>query len=409
MGGPTVARLVVVCTAVLLVALPVAAGAEDAPAPAPSPAPPVSVPPPPAFRLPLDEGRRLLDQRARAIVDLASLEPQLWTATVRRDELQQRVDRLQAQLRELRRERERTVAELEDAKDRLAASAARAYVHSGSGRITAVFDAVTRAEDALDAGRDLYIISTYGEHEIDVVEGLEEEIAELDDEIDAVDARRARVQRQLDDANEYVRGVQAVVDDARRRLEEAEAGIARFHALADTAGSPIMGPNRLTAEDLADFVRAGPVAPRITVSIEELAQYYIEESEKLGIRGDVAFAQSILETGYFGFHGSMVEPEDNNFAGIGACDSCRRGFQFPDARTGVRAQMQLLRVYVDPTVTEGSLPDPLLMPRTLRLGFRGDVQSWWDLTGTWATAHDYGIRVYDLYLKIVAASGKPAP
>ena len=97
----------------------------------------------------------------------------------------------------------------------------------------------------------------------------------------------------------------------------------------------------------------------------------------------------------------MVEPEDNNYAGIGACDSCTRGFRFPDARTGVRAQMQLLRVYVDADVTVDSLPDPLVLPKTLRLGFRGRVQSWWDLTGTWATAKDYGIRVYQLYLTIV--------
>ena len=67
----------------------------------------------------------------------------------------------------------------------------------------------------------------------------------------------------------------------------------------------------------------------------------------------------------------------------------------------MRAQLQLLRVYVDPTVTKDSLPDPLLLPGTLRLGFRGKVQSWWDLTGTWATATDYGIRLYDLYMRIV--------
>ena len=156
--------------------------------------------------------------------------------------------------------------------------------------------------------------------------------------------------------------------------------------MATTAGSPIMGPNRLTAQQLADFIRNNGYTPHITVTIDELASYYIDEGAKLGIRGDVAFAQSIIETGGFNFSGSMVEVGDNNFAGIGACDSCHRGFIFPDARTGVRAQLQLLRVYVDPTVTATSLPDPLLLPGTLKLGFRGKVQSWWDLTGTWATA-----------------------
>ena len=100
----------------------------------------------------------------------------------------------------------------------------------------------------------------------------------------------------------------------------------------------------------------------------------------------------------------MVEPEDNNFAGVGACDTCKGGFSFPDARSGVRAQMQLLRMYVDDGVGRDSLGNPLLLPGTLRLCFRGDVQSWWDLTGTWATAYNYGNRVYGLYNRMVAAS-----
>jgi hypothetical protein len=67
--------------------------------------------------------------------------------------------------------------------------------------------------------------------------------------------------------------------------------------------------------------------------------------------------------------------------------------------------MQLLRVYVDREVAVNSLPDPLLLPGTLRLGFRGRVQTWWDLTGRWATASNYGNAVYDLYNRVVAAGG----
>ena len=142
------------------------------------------------------------------------------------------------------------------------------------------------------------------------------------------------------------------------------------------------------------------------MSLDALAQMYIQEGQKVGVRGDVAFAQSIVETGYFGFRNSMVDPENNNFAGIGACDTCKHGFSFPDARTGVRAQVQLLRVYVDRSVTGGSLPDPLLLPGTLRLGFRGRVQTWWDLTGKWATASNYGNAIYAVYNRMVAASGR---
>ena len=110
-----------------------------------------------------------------------------------------------------------------------------------------------------------------------------------------------------------------------------------------------------------------------------LAQLYLDEGAKVGVRGDVAFAQSILETGGFAHPGSSAD--NNNFAGIGWCDSCKHGFDFPDAQTGVRAQVQLLRTYVDPDFPDANYKDKLLLPGTLRLGFRGKVQTWWDLWG----------------------------
>ena len=63
-------------------------------------------------------------------------------------------------------------------------------------------------------------------------------------------------------------------------------------------------------------------------------------------------------------------------------------------------------IYVDREVDRESLADPLLLPGTLRLGFRGRVQTWWDLTGTWATASNYGNAVYRVYNRMVAASGR---
>jgi Mannosyl-glycoprotein endo-beta-N-acetylglucosaminidase len=349
----------------------------------------------------MDAGPRFMAQAAQARADLAAWQPQLAAETALLDEQQARWDRLTASLVELDGIRSRAIAELEAARARLGASAARAYMQSGGGRVTAALDAMREANDILDMSRDLHLIETYGDYEIGIVEALERRKRALDRQILEVSRQRAAVRTRLDEIVAQVAVLTAQVDDANRRLTEADTEIARFKMLATTAGSPIMGPNRLTAPQLAEFIRRNGYTPNITVTIDELAQYYIEESEKLGIRGDVAFAQSILETGGFNFSGSMVEIPDNNYAGIGACDSCNRGFLFPDARTGVRAQMQLLRVYVDPTVTKDSLPDPLLLPGTLRLGFRGRVQSWWDLTGTWATATDYGIRVYDLYMRIV--------
>ena len=99
--------------------------------------------------------------------------------------------------------------------------------------------------------------------------------------------------------------------------------------------------------------------------------------------------------------GGQLDGNDNNFAGIGACDSCAHGFRFADAREGVRAQMQALRIYCDKDLAIDTLAEPLVMPKMLTLGFRGKVQSWWDLWGTWATGDLYGQRVYDIYERMV--------
>ena len=61
--------------------------------------------------------------------------------------------------------------------------------------------------------------------------------------------------------------------------------------------------------------------------------------------------QAIVETGWFRFRGS-VPPGNNNFAGIGATDTGPAPAAFPDARTGVRAQIQHLRAYADPIADE---------------------------------------------------------
>ena len=59
---------------------------------------------------------------------------------------------------------------------------------------------------------------------------------------------------------------------------------------------------------------------KLSVSLLELAQLFLEEGATEGIRGDIAFCQSIKETGWFRF-GGQVLPEQNNFAGIGATNN----------------------------------------------------------------------------------------
>ncbi|MCZ7629214.1 MAG: glucosaminidase domain-containing protein [Microthrixaceae bacterium] len=122
-------------------------------------------------------------------------------------------------------------------------------------------------------------------------------------------------------------------------------------------GPTILGETLLTPEDLAAFsARRSGAAP--SVDLLELARLFVLEGVAEGVRGDIAWAQSILETGNFGYKGSMVSTSDNNYAGIGACDSCSSGFDYATPQLGVRAQIQLLHTYADDNLTTADLAFP---------------------------------------------------
>ncbi len=95
-------------------------------------------------------------------------------------------------------------------------------------------------------------------------------------------------------------------------------------------------------------------------SLEQLCEMYLEEGGAEGVRGDVAFAQSLHETGFFRY-GGIVRPQQNNFAGIGALNGNNAGqaASFPNPRTGIRAQIQHLKAYA----STDALVNPCVDPR----------------------------------------------
>ena len=153
------------------------------------------------------------------------------------------------------------------------------------------------------------------------------------------------------------------VDANLAKLAEAEAGL-----LADYCGATaqpaakthIMGTAQATAQQMALYCRSRNPAPQITgCSLEALAQTFLTEGKAEGVRGDVAFAQSLHETGYFQF-GGIVQPNQNNFAGIGALNGSAAGqaASFPDVVTGVRAQIQHLKAYASTEPLKNACVDP---------------------------------------------------
>ncbi len=180
----------------------------------------------------------------------------------------------------------------------------------------------------------------------------------------------------------------------------------------------IQGKSLLTAEELEayladkeDDVRAMMERRYPELGFQpfprDIARLYIEIGARYNIRGDLAFAQALKETGYFQFYGS-VQPFQNNFCGLGASgqvntgdeplngvDPLRvysipglHGLTYLTVADGVEAHIQHLYAYT----TRSELPDgcELLDPR-FNYVKRGAARRWIDLDGRWAVPGDgYG-------------------
>ncbi len=190
-----------------------------------------------------------------------------------------------------------------------------------------------------------------------------------------------------------------------------------------TTHTPVMGPNLLNAAQLARWFNAmhgaPPNVPSVHNNVTLLAQIFIDQGHVEGVRGDLAFVQSILETGWFSYQGSQVPPDSNNFAGMNAYDgrkglpNCAHGDAapsrcFPSPKIGALTQMQLLRSYAD--ATSSHLPHRLTSAPSDRVG----AAPIWEYFGghncpcgklIWASAVDYGIRIIKLYSQALVYNG----
>ncbi len=125
-------------------------------------------------------------------------------------------------------------------------------------------------------------------------------------------------------------------------------------------GTLIMGHTEATVAQMVSYALKGNSAPLLpNCTIQELAQIFIEEAETEGVRADIAWAQSLKETGYFKY-GGIVLPEQNNYAGIGALNNNSKGDAavFESPRIGVRAQIQHLKAYASTEALKGECVDP---------------------------------------------------
>ncbi|MBQ9557692.1 MAG: glucosaminidase domain-containing protein [Clostridia bacterium] len=187
---------------------------------------------------------------------------------------------------------------------------------------------------------------------------------------------------------------------------------------------PILGASVLTKSQLLAYSASHISSMRLTCSCEELIGYYLSVGAKYGVRGDIAYLQAIIETGWFKFNrpngyyeyidgkwvrnngprpeGYYVVPSDNNFCGLGVTGYITESnplCRFETAALGVEAQIQHLYAYAC------KLPLPAgttkIDPR-FGLVKRGCAPDWNDLGGgNWAADTEYGKKILDSYRKVL--------
>jgi hypothetical protein len=175
------------------------------------------------------------------------------------------------------------------------------------------------------------------------------------------------------------------------------------NASSGPTGASIRGGSMMTAQQIGNWFRSNHKTANLPwgLTVDGLAQLFIEEGSAANVRGDVAFAQTIIETGWLSFPSyGQVHPGDYNYAGLGACNSCHGGHTFPDARTGVRAQMELLRGYADRNFHSSLLSPPM--------SYRGIAPNWTDLNGRWAVpGTTYGQGILSMFQNMLMGAGLP--
>ena len=235
-----------------------------------------------------------------------------------------------------------------------------------------------------------------------VQDSLRQEQTDLQSQHDTLTGVLDRLQQQ-----------QTVVD---QRVAEANAALARARVIGalHAAGEPIMGPSTLDAAQISAWYHSKSYSPRLPagVTVDDLIPIFLEEGADENVRGDVAFAQSIVETGGF------ASAPDNNYSGLGWCDSCARGTTFPTPRDGIRAQIQLLLNYANPDSRVANLhhppspywwdSDPVKAARYFDTYFaKGWAPTWSEMGhGNWATAPNYASAVLNVYHQMVAYTQK---
>lgn len=172
---------------------------------------------------------------------------------------------------------------------------------------------------------------------------------------------------------------------------------------------PIMGSTQTSVDQMVRYYNAnasgydtfkskydGYLAKGGASTINQFAQIVYEEAIAEGVKPEVVFTQCMKETAFLKY-GGEVNPNQYNFAGIGATGSVH-GATFENVRMGIRAQVQHLKAYGSLDKLINQCVDP-----RFNLVSRGSAKyvEWLgkkeNPTGSgWATSKNYGHDIVNM-------------
>ena len=176
----------------------------------------------------------------------------------------------------------------------------------------------------------------------------------------------------------------------------------------------IAGEAVATAAQMIAYIKAK--RPGVEQSVIDMIPLYLTEGKAEGIAGDIAFAQSCVETGLFALpqETCAVKLSQNNFAMMGVTSTFAQGESFATPQIGIRAQIQHLKAYANAEALKGVCVDPRFKlvtrgsaPYVEWLGQKENPQG-----KGWASSAGYGKKILDALAEIrgtqAPAVDKPA-
>jgi hypothetical protein len=159
----------------------------------------------------------------------------------------------------------------------------------------------------------------------------------------------------------------------------------------------IMGKGITSDVQMLMFLKANNESA--TEPYKDLPRFYRDEGAIEGVNHDIAFSQMCLETSFLRFPGSL-QPEDNNFGGIGAVSGESGDVSFRDPRIGARAHIQHLKAYASTEPLVQEVVDP-----RFRFVRRGVAPLVTDLSGRWDSDPQYGTKIMAILRRLYESSG----